>query len=111
MFGEEVAAGRRRVAAFCNCLAQGGHWRYEGCRFSEATAATATTATRHVTTPDKTHSAQPHPTTAAATTTSSKAAPAASRETSTASKSSKAWEIPRRMPAHPSGRFPPKIDL
>jgi len=34
MFGEEVAAGRRRVAAFCRCLSQRGTWRFESCRFS-----------------------------------------------------------------------------
>ena len=33
MFGEEVAAGRRRIASFCRCQAAGGVWRFEACRF------------------------------------------------------------------------------
>jgi hypothetical protein len=31
MFGDEVSAGRRRIASFCRCHAQGGIWRYEVC--------------------------------------------------------------------------------
>jgi hypothetical protein len=33
MFGDEVAAGRRRIASFCRCQAQGGTWRYEVCLY------------------------------------------------------------------------------